>query len=136
MVNDEISDIANRIALGENKFEESQKLNEGIKAGMAVIKNATGISKHNFDDEIFGIMKEHEEFDLDTEITAAKYGDVVTEGYVPVFVEAPGAIKYAGSFLYKGSQGSIAFTEMGSPLAILEREVAATDTVAIVKLVK
>ncbi|GAH19135.1 unnamed protein product, partial [marine sediment metagenome] len=33
MTNDKISDIANTIGLGENRYEESQELAEAIRAG-------------------------------------------------------------------------------------------------------
>jgi len=137
MANTNISDITEGgVALGENKFKESQLLDEGIKAGMVVMKTATGIDKHNLDAYFLGIMKEHEEFDLDTEITAGKYGDVITEGYCAIFIENPAATRYAGTFLYKGLGGSMCITAMGSPFAVLERTIVTGDTVAIVKLLR
>ena len=124
MVNTSISDISEGgIALGENKYTEGQLLDEAIRAGEVVIMTATGIALHNYDSIYLGIMKEHEEFDLDTDITAAKYGDVITEGYVAVFITNPGATKYPGTFLYKGAGGTFGFTATGEVFAILKRTV-------------
>ncbi|BDI54930.1 MAG: capsid stabilizing protein [Asgard archaea virus VerdaV3] len=137
MVNNLISDISEGgVALGENKFKESQLLDVDIKAGQIVMKTATGIDLHNLDAYFLGVMKEHEEVDLDTAITAAKYGDVVTEGYAAIFIENPGATRYAGTFLYKGLNGSFSITKMDAPLAVLERTINTGDTVAIVKLMR
>lgn len=142
MVNDEISDISEGgVALGENKFEESFLLDEGIKAGMLVKQTATGIAKFAYGPggDPMGVMKEHEEFDLDTEVTAAKYGDVISEGYVAIFIEAAGSIHYPGSIMYGSyTGGSLGWTLVGSeePIAVLKKEIAADDTVAIVKLLR
>jgi len=137
MAKTKISEISEGgVALGENKFKEGQLLDEAIKAGEVVIMTATGIALHSLNSEFLGVMKEHEEFDLDTDITAAKHGDVVTEGYCAVFIENPAATKYPGTFLYKGLGGRMCITAMGSPFAILERTVVSGDLVAIVKLLR
>jgi len=137
MAKTKISEISEGgVALGENKFKESQKLDEAIKAGMVVKMTATGIAKNSLSSEFLGIMKEHEEIDLDTEITIALYGDVVTEGYCAVFIENPAGTKYPGTFLYKGLNGAMAVTAMGAPFAVLERTIVSGDLVAIVKLLR
>ena len=136
MTNTKISDIAKTIGLGDNKHKESQLLDEAIKAGEVVIMTATGVALVNLDDYYLGVMKEHEEFDLDTDITAAKYGDIVTEGYCAVFIENPAGTYYPGTFLYKGLGGCMCKTEMGSPWAILMRKIVTGDRVAIVKLLR
>jgi len=137
MANNAISDISEGgIALGENKFKESLVLYEAIKAGEVVKITANGLELVNLDDDYSGVMKEHEEFDLDTDITAAKYGDIVSEGYCAIFIENPGGTYYPGRFLYKGLGGCMCVTKMGSPWAILERTINTGDTVAIVKLLR
>ena len=137
MVNTKISEISEGgVALGENKFKESQLLDVDIKAGQVVMKTATGINLHNLDAYFLGVIKEHEEVDLDTAITTGKYGDIITEGYVAVFIENPAATRYAGTFLYKGLNGSMCITKMDAPFAVLERTIVSGDLVAIVKLLK
>lgn len=137
MANTKISELSEGgVALGENKFKESQKLDAAIKAGQCVVMTATGIAVHNFASTVLGVMKEHEEFDLDTDITIGKYGDVVTEGYCVIFIENPAGTFYPGTFLYKGSDGALSVIAMGSPFAILERTVNTGDLVAIVKLLR
>jgi len=137
MANTLISEISEGgVALGENKFKESQLLHEAIKAGEVVKITANGLELVNLDDDYSGVMKEHYEFDLDTDITAAKYGDIVSEGYCAVFIENPAGTYYPGRFLYKGLGGCMCVTKMGSPWAILERIIVTGDRVAIVKLLR
>ncbi|BDI54899.1 MAG: capsid stabilizing protein [Thorarchaeia virus VerdaV2] len=137
MANKKISQISEGgIALGENKFKESQLLHEAIKAGEVVKITANGIELVNLDDNYSGVMKEHEEVDLDTDIAAGKYGDLVSEGYCAIFIENPAGTYYPGTFLYKGLGGCMCVTAMGSPWAILERTINTGDTVAIVKLLR
>jgi len=137
MANTKISEITEgSVALGENKFKESQLLDAAIKAGQVVKMTATGIDVNNLGSTMLGVMKEHEAFDLDTDIDAAEHGDVVTEGYCAVFIENPAGTYYPGTFLYKGLDGALAKTVGGSPFAILERTVNTGDTVAIVKLLR
>lgn len=137
MVNEKISDISEGgVALGENKFKESQLLHEAIKAGEVVKITANGIELVNLDANYSGVMKEHEEFDLDTDVTAAKYGDIVSEGYCALFIEDPAGTYYPGTFLYKGLGGRMCVTAMGSPWAILEKTIVSGDKVAIVKLLR
>jgi len=141
MVNTKISEISEGgIALGENKFKEGQLLDNAIRAGECVRITATGIDLYSLMDGPFsGIMKEHEEFDLDTDITAAKYGTVVSEGYCAIMVKNPAATKYPGAFLYgdttPGQMGWIA-TMSAEPIAVLERKIVSGDTKAIVKLLR
>ena len=124
------------VALGENKFKEGQLLDNDIKAGQVVLMTATGIDVNTLDNTMLGVMKEHEEVDLDTAISAAKYGDVVTEGYVAVFIENPGGTYYPGTIMYKGLTGAMAKTAGGPPFAVLERTINTGDLVAIVKLLR
>lgn len=137
MANTLISELSEGgVALGENKFKESQLLDADIKAGQCVKMTATGIAVNNLGSTMLGVMKEHEEFDLDTDVTAAKYGDVVTEGYCAVFIEDPAGTEYPGTFLYKGLDGALCITAMGSPFAVLMRTINTGDKVAIVKLLR
>jgi len=127
------------VALGENKFKESQLLDNPIKAGELVKKTATGIDlSDGATGDYLGIMKEHEEVDLDTDIAAAKHGDVVTEGYCAVFIVNPAATKYPGTLFYgiATTPGSLSITVAGIAIAVLERTVVTGDTVAIVKLLR
>lgn len=141
MANDEISDISEGgIALGENKFKEGQLLDNAIRAGECVRITSTGIDLYSLMNGPFsGIMKEHEEIDLNTDITAALYGDVVSEGYCAVMIKDPAATKYPGTFLYgdttPGQMGWIA-TMSAEPIAVLERTVVSGARVAIVKLLR
>ena len=140
MVNNLISEISEGgVALGENKFKESQLLDNPIKAGELVKFTATGIDLSDAaTGDYGGVMKEHEEVDLDTDIAAAKYGDVVTEGYVAVFIVNPATTKYPGTLLYgiAATPGSLSITATGQAIAVLERTVVTGDTVAIVKLLR
>jgi len=137
MVNTLISELSEGgVALGENKFKESQLLDEDIKAGQCVKMTATGIAVNNLGATMLGVMKEHEEVDLDTDVAAGKYGDVVTEGYCVVFIEDPAGTYYPGTFLYKGLDGALCKTKMDSPFAVLERTINTGDKVAIVKLLR
>ena len=141
MANTSISDISEGgIALGENKFKEGQLLDNAIRAGECVRLTSTGIDLYSLMEGPFsGIMKEHEEFDLDTDITAAKHGTVVSEGYCAVMVKNPAETKYPGAFLYgdttPGQMGWIA-TMSAEPIAVLERKIVSGDTKAIVKLLR
>ena len=87
--------------------------------------------------DYLGIMKEHEEFDLDTDIDAAEYGDVVTEGYCALRIVNPGGTKYAGTLLFgHATAGALSITPAGAAIAVLERTIVTGDTVAIVKLLR
>ena len=136
-----ISDISEGgVALGENKFREGQLLANPIRAGECVRITASGIDLFSLMDGPFsGIMKEHEEFDLDTDIDAAEHGDVISEGYCAVMIKDPAATKYPGTLLYgdttPGQMGWIQ-TMSAEPIAVLERKVVSTDTKAIVKLLR
>ena len=141
MTNDKISEISEGgIALGENKFKEGQLLDNAIRAGECVRITATGIDLYSLMNGPFsGIMKEHEEFDLDTDIDAAEYGDVISEGYCAVMIKDPAATKYPGTFLYGDTTpGRMGWTVTMSaePIAVLERKVVSGDDVAIVKLLR
>ena len=139
MVNTKISEIANTIGLGENKHKESQYLTEAIKAGEVVKMTASGIAlADGVDGVFFGVMKEHYEFDLDTDITAAKYGDVITEGYVAVFLCDIFDTYYPGEFFYThyDTPGSLRNTANGPPAAMLVETINSGDTVALVKLMR
>ena len=136
-----ISQIANKIALGENKFKEGMLLDAAIAAGEVVMASATGIALNTgADGSYLGIMKEHEAIDLDTDITAALYGDVVTEGYCAVRIVNPAGTFYAGTLLYGVTGGSLTVVRTasgaGSPIAVTERTIVSTQTVAIVKLLR
>ena len=127
------------VALGENKFKEGMLLDAAIRAGELVKFTATGISLSNTaDGDYGGIMKEHEEFDLDTDIDAAKYGSVVTEGYCTARIVNPGGTKYPGTLLFGvvATPGFLTIVVAGSPIAVLERTIITGDTVAIVKLLR
>jgi len=127
------------VALGENKFKESQLLDNPIKAGQIVKYTATGIELSDLiTGEYGGVMKEHEEVDLDTAIAAAKHGDIVSEGYCAVFIVNPAATKYPGTLLFGilATPGSLSITPAGQAIAVLERTVVTGDTVAIVKLLR
>ncbi|BDI54966.1 MAG: hypothetical protein QIT40_gp08 [Lokiarchaeia virus VerdaV4] len=139
MVNTLISEIAKKIALGENKFKESQLLDVAIKAGEIVMMTVTGITlAWSAKGVFFGVMKEHEEFDLDTDITALKHGDVVTEGYAAVFITSISDTYYPGEFLYVSTtqDGQLVLTANGPPAAMLMRTINTGDKVAIVKLMR
>jgi len=139
MANDKISDIANKIALGENKYKESQLLDVDIKAGQFVKFIATGIAlSDGITGDYGGVMMEHEEIDLDTAITAALYGDVITEGYCAVFIVNPTTTYYPGTLLYgiAATPGSLSITPAGQAIAVLERTINTGDLAAIVKLLR
>lgn len=140
MANTSISDISEGgVALGENKFKESQLLDNVISAGQLVKYTATGIDLNDAaTGDYAGIMKEHEEIDLDTAITAALHGDLITEGYCAVFIVNPATTKYPGTLLYgiAATPGSLSITAAGQAIAVLERTVVTGDTVAIVKLLR
>lgn len=140
MAKTKISEVSEGgVALGENKFKESELLDNAIKAGQLVKKTATGIDLSNTaDGDYLGIMKEHEEIDLDTAITAALYGDVVTEGYCAACIVNPAATKYPGTLLYGvvATPGFLTIVVLGAPIAVLERTVVTGDTVARVKLLR
>ena len=129
------------VLLGENKFKEGMLLDAAMYAGHLVKATATGIDLGNTaDGDYLGILKEHEEFDLDSEITIAspKYGTVVTEGYCAVKIVNPATTKYPGTLLFGviGTPGSLTIVAAGSPIAVLERTILTGDTVAIVKLLR
>ena len=140
MANTKISEISEGgVALGENKFKEGQLLDNIIQAGQLVKATATGIDLCNTaDGDYLGIMKEHEEIDLDTNITAALHGDVVTEGYCAVQIINPAGTKYPGTLLFGvvATPGFLTIIVVGSPIAVLERIIITGDTVAIVKLLR
>lgn len=140
MAKTKISEISEGgVALGENKFAESQLLAETIKAGEVVKMTAAGIALADGVDGIFlGVMKEHEEFDLNTDITAAKKGDVITEGYCAVFVCDIYGTHYPGTLLYThyDTPGSLRLTANADAAAKLLRTINVGDTVAIVKLLR
>lgn len=140
MANTLISEISEGgVALGENKFKEGMLLDAAIAAGELVKFTATGIALSNTADGVYGgIMKEHEEIDLDTDITAALYGDVITEGYCAVRIVNPAATKYPGTLLFGvvATPGALTIVVAGSPIAVLERTIVTGDTVAIVKLLR
>jgi len=140
MANTLISELSEGgVALGENKFKESQLLDNPIRAGELVKMTATGIDlSDTADGDYLGIMKEHEEVDLDTDIAAAKYGDVVTEGYCAVRIANPAATKYPGTLLYGvvATPGFLTIVVVGQAIAVLERTIITGDTVAIVKLLR
>ena len=140
MANTKISEISEGgVALGENKFTEGQLLDNVIQAGQLVKATATGIDLNNTaDGDYLGIMKEHEEIDLDTNITAALHGDVVTEGYCAAQIVNPAATKYPGTLLFGvvATPGFLTIVVLGSPIAVLERTIVTGDTVAIVKLLR
>jgi len=139
MANTKISEIANGIALGENRFTESQVLDEAAKAGEVVTATATGVALTLGVDGIFlGVVKEHEEFDLDTDITLGKEVDIVTEGYCAVFVCDILDTKYPGTLLYThyDTPGSLRLTANATAAAKLLRTIHSGDTVAIVKLLR
>ena len=138
-----ISQIANKIALGENKFKEGMLLDAAIAAGELVMGSSTGIALNTgADGSYLGIMKEHEAIDLDTDITAALYGDVVTEGYCAARIVDPAGPFYPGTLLYGVAATPGALTVVrtaagaGSPIAVTERTIVSTQTVAIVKLLR
>lgn len=139
------------VALGENKFKEGMLLDAAIAAGELVMATATGIALNNLTSgDYLGIMKEHEEIDLDTDITAALYGDVITEGYCAARIVDPAGTKYPGTLLFGivGTPGALSITvpitavdptygsRLGEPIAVLERTIVTGDTVAIVKLLR
>lgn len=127
------------VALGENKYKESQLLDVAIKAGELVKMTATGIALANMASGTYlGVMKEHEEFDLDTDIDAGEYGDVVTEGYVAAFITGITDTWYPGTYFYTcfATPGSLTLSPAGPPVAVLERTINTGDTVAIVKLLR
>lgn len=139
MVNTKISEVSEGgVALGENKFARGMILGEDLPAGTVVMKTAAGtIAKCNSQSKMLGVLKEHEEFDLDTDITSAKKVTVVTEGYVAAFMAHPGATKYAGTTFVPGQYGGDpgkfkTSTTTGS--AKLLRDVVATDEVGVFKL--
>lgn len=132
------------IALGENRFSEGQLLDEAIKAGEVVEMTATGIrlvptTVEGGYGNFLGVMKEHHEFDLDTDITAAKHGDVVTEGYCAAFVEDIDGTYYPGTLLYtdptKAGRFSREYTTVNA-VAVLKETVNNGDKVAIIKLLR
>ena len=144
MANSNISDIANGIELGENR-SEGVELGEAIKAGKAVKKSTAAkvIKSTTSDDGLFlGIMGEHYNVDLDTQITSGYDGTVVTEGYCPAFVDDPGESLYAGAKLYEpeSTDGNLSWTagsaDKEEPVATLVRDISNGDTVAIIKLVR
>lgn len=149
MANDEIKDITEgSAALGENKFTEGLLLDVAIKAGEVVRKTSTGIALNDYyytgdpltirsPGDWLGVMKEHYEFDLDTDITAGKYGDVITEGYCAIFIRAPGKICYAGTTFYGDNlnPGQLHWSSVAAPIAKLKRDVAIDATVGIFKLI-
>jgi len=131
------------VALGENKFKEGQLLDADIAAGELVMASATGVALNTgVAGDYLGIMKEHEEFDLDTDITAAKYGDIITEGYCAARIDNPLATKYPGTLFYGIATvaGALSITRpaagAGQAIAVLERTIVTGDTVAIVKLLR
>jgi len=144
MAKTKISEISEGgVALGENKFKEGQLLDAAIAAGELVMASATGIAlSTGADGSYLGIMKEHEAIDLDTDITAALYGDVVTEGYCAARIVNPAGTFYAGTLLYGVAATPGALTVVrtaagaGSPVAVTERTIITGDTVAIVKLLR
>ena len=140
MAKTKISEISEgRVALGENKFKEGQLLDAAMYAGHLVKATSTGIALCNTaDGDYLGILKEHEEYDLDTEIAIAKYGDVVTEGYVAAKIVNPAGPKYPGTLLFGvvATPGYLTIIVAGSPIAVLERPIISGDTVAIVKLLR
>jgi len=139
MANTKIREIANTIPLGENKFSEGQLLDAAMYAGHVVIKTATGIALCNVaTGDILGVLKEHYEYDLDSEIAAGKYGDVVTEGKCAVKIVDPAATLYPGTNLYSvvATPGFLTKVVAGAPVAKLLRTVNTGDTVAIVSLIR
>ena len=144
MAKTKISEISEGgVALGENKFKEGQLLDAAIAAGELVMASATGIALNTGDDGSYlGIMKEHEAIDLDTDITAALYGDVVTEGYCAARIVNPAATKYPGTLLYgiATTAGALSITRTaagaGSPIAVLEEMIITGQTVAKIKLLR
>lgn len=140
MTNTKISEISEGgVALGENKFKEGQLLDEDIKAGEVVEMTATGVALANGTDGVFlGVMKEHEEFDLDTDITSGKRGTVITEGYCTLFLCDINGTYYSGEFFYThyDTAGSLRNTANGPPAAILMNTINSGDKVAIVKLMR
>ncbi len=140
MAKTKISEISEGgVALGENKFTESQELDEATKAGEVVAMTATGVALALAVDGIFlGVVKEHEEFDLDTDITSGKEVDVITEGYCAVFVCDIYGTHYPGTLFYThyDTPGSLRLTANGPAAAKLLRTINASDTVAIVKLLR
>lgn len=140
MAKTKISEISEGgVPLGENKFKEGQKLDAAMYAGHLVKATATGIALGNTaDGDYLGVLKEHEEFDLDAEITISLYGIVVTEGYCAVKIVNPATTKYPGTLLYGvvATPGFLTIVVLGSPIAVLERTILTGDTVAIVKLLR
>ena len=144
MVNEKISEISEGgVALGENKFSESHLLDEAIKAGEVVEQTATGIRLNPTTEggagNYLGVMKEHEEFDLDTDITAGKYGDVVTEGYVAAFIDEITGTHYPGTLLYTDPTKAGRFcptVTINEAAAVLKRKVVSGDKVGIIKLLR
>ena len=127
------------VALGENKFKEGQLLDAAIAAGELVMASATGIALNTgADGSYLGIMKEHEAIDLDTDITAALYGDVITEGYCAARIADPVGTYYAGTLLYgiAATPGALSITAAGIAIAVLERFIITGQTVAIIKLLR
>lgn len=142
MANTKISQISEGgIALGENKFSESHLLDEAIKAGEVVEQTATGIRLYpiTVEGNFLGVMKEHEAVDLDTDIAAGKYGDVVTEGYCPAFIEDITGTHYPGTLIYtdptKAGHFSVSYTS-AQAVAVLKRTVNNGDKVGIIKLLR
>ncbi|BDI54855.1 MAG: hypothetical protein [Lokiarchaeia virus VerdaV1] len=86
-----------------------------------------------------GVMKEHYEFDLDTDITEGKYGDVVTDGYCAVMIVDPTENLYPGTPLYPSvTKGKMGYTPSINlePIATLKSTIVSGDDVAIVKLLR
>jgi len=141
MTNTKVSEVSEGgVALGENKFAEGQIIDEAVKAGEIVELTAEGhVVLCNGTDGVFlGVAKEHEEFDLDTDITSGKKIDVITEGYAVVFLCDINQTYYAGEFFYchYDTPGSLRNTANGHPAAKLLRTINSGDTVAIVKLMR
>jgi len=136
MANTKIKDVANKIPLGGNMFAEGLILGEAMKAGTGVYKsNATTIMKCDDPEICLGVLKEHEEFDLDTEITAGKRGDVVTKGNVAAFIFQDG-VHYAGSNYMAAQFAAGKFRASGGvgSTAKLLKDIAADDDVAILRI--
>lgn len=135
MTNDEISDIAWGIELGENRGPQFGKLVEEIKAGSLVkIDSDMYISKAGSGEEAAGILDKHYNVDLDTGIASGLQGHIINRGYAPVFCEDPTGDKPIGTPVFDGAStaGSACWAAGGRRIGTTVAEVSDGDTVALI----
>jgi len=148
MANDEISDIANGIELGDNE-RDTYILKEDIEAGKLVLIDSdvptkvkkTAAGSVNLD--MLGVLKEHQEVDIDSQIASGVAVDIILKGKFAGFCDAPGSECLPGNLFMANATAAgdlkiMGTGDMDTDEAVAENinTIGASDTVGLFRFLR